>query len=55
MTAVVLYMVDDVVMEERFDGERIIAKIHGDRRGFVRCDGVVTLYARVEKIVIGRA
>jgi hypothetical protein len=52
MKAVAVHIVDDVVTEDEFEGDRIRAKIHRDGRGYVICDGTMVLYRRLEKVVM---
>jgi ATP-dependent Clp protease adapter protein ClpS len=50
MRAIVIYLLDDTVRTDVHKGARITAKIHRDGRGYVTCDGNMTLYRHVEKI-----
>lgn len=52
MKALVVFLIDEVVCEDRLEGARITAKIHKDRVGYVSCDGETRIYARIEKVTL---
>lgn len=54
MRAVVVYLIDDAVAEDSYEGSRIDIKIHKDGRGHIAVDNRVYLYRRAERITLFR-
>jgi hypothetical protein len=46
------YLMDETICSDRLKGKWVNAKIHKDRRGYVKVPGEMRIYARAERIVI---